>query len=193
MTSFVNVIGLIILCTHTCFCIDPLKAKVPLALDDADKADAFIHAKCTDDQRHFINTNKDASTHLAEGEDYEYCSGDCTLDEPITFQYASTETIIATENTATCAKANPENQKLIKSIFSNIMEIKCEYINHKADQIDYHSTATLVLTCPYLDALKTEYATEMKIRLDFNTDGSLKRQTVCSSSQLIQAVRDFKS
>eukprot|EP01083_Nonionella_stella_P234215 824559_1 len=102
MTSFVNVIGLIILCTHTCFCIDPLKAPVPLSLESAK---AFIQAKCTDDQRHFINTNPDASTHIAEGEDYEYCSGDCTLDEPITFQDASTEAIIPT-NAATCAKAN---------------------------------------------------------------------------------------
>eukprot|EP01084_Bolivina_argentea_P304420 525716_1 len=133
MTSFVNVIGLIILCTHTCFCIDPLKAPVPLSLESAK---AFIHAKCTDDQRHFINTNKDPTTHLAEGSDYEYCSGDCTLKDT---------------STATCAKANPENQKLIKSIFSNIMEITCEYISHDEKQIDYHSTATLVLTCPYLD------------------------------------------
>eukprot|EP01084_Bolivina_argentea_P304419 525715_1 len=149
MTSFVNVIGLIILCTHTCFCIDLLKA--PDAFN-TESAKAFIHAKCTDDQRHFINTNKDPTTHLAEGSDYKYCSGDCKLDVPITFQDASTEAIIATNtNTATCAEANPENQKLIKSIFSNIMEITCEYISHDEKQIDYHSTATLVLTCPYLD------------------------------------------
>eukprot|EP01084_Bolivina_argentea_P304418 525713_1 len=135
MTSFVNVIGLIILCTHTCLDVNALTTEYATEMgirlefnDDGSLnrqiAEAFINAKCTDDQQHFIkdDTNKDATTHLAEGSDYKYCSGACKLDEPITFQYASTETIIATENTATCAKANPENQKLIKSIFSNIME-----------------------------------------------------------------------